>query len=186
MKQVVFFLIIVLLSSCEKSKEYRSIDNIHGIVENRIYNFIDEEKIYEIMVSFGYFDNMRNITSLDIQIIFNLGYWKNTDSFNDDIEKEIRDELYKTFSNKNEKYLEIEDVEIKTYHQFIVNFPTERIYSESEKENISESLEEEFELEFIAQIYENYCEGFIDDSIDFDSFSLFMEKCFGNDIIIEL
>jgi hypothetical protein len=93
---------------------------------------------------------MRNITSLDIQIIFNLGYWKNTDSFNDDIEKEIRDELYKTFSNKNEKYLEIEDVEIKTYHQFIVNFPTERTYSESERENISESLEEEFELEFIA------------------------------------
>jgi hypothetical protein len=188
-KSILMFFIIILLFSCKKSNVNYNWDNINSIVEDCVFSFIDQEKIYYTTASsWGTTDYGKNVDKMYIDILFNQGNYKNEIIYNNDIENNIINKIFNTFSilNHNKNKLQIENVKIFVFYPFKIIYPMEVNYSEEEKEYINSLSWEEFEMDKIINIYENYCDGYLETDIDLNKFINFMKKHFGNDIIIEM
>jgi hypothetical protein len=153
-------------------------------VDSCIYYFINKDNIYDIMVDYGTYENLNNITMLRINILLNKGFWGNQDIINEENQNIIINKLFETFNNKN--YLKKDDINLNFYHPIKILFSESMKFSDSEKENINKLLWDEFQLNYAAEIYETHCEVYIIDTIDLDNFVIFMENIFGNDVIIDL
>jgi hypothetical protein len=188
-KSILLVFMIILLLACKKSNIIYNWDNVNSIVEDCVLSFIDQEKIYDIsLLSWGTTDYGRNLDKMYINILFNQGNYKNEIICNNDIKNSIVNKVFDTFSNlnPNKNILKIEDVKVFVFYPFKIIYTKELNYSEEEKENINKLLWDEFEMTFHTEIYKEYCEGWIEDTIDYNNFFMFMQECFDDDIIIEL
>ena len=184
MKILSLFLVIFVFTNCVNPKKSRTYLDVLDTVDSCIFSIIEEDKIYDIMTDFGTYENFNNITMLRINILFNFGFWGNQDVFNEDVKNNIIKSLFETFSNKD--FLKKDDINLYFYHPIKILFSKDMLLSDNEKESIRELLENEFQLNYVLEIYENYCEVFIINSIDLNNFIMFMKNIFGEDIKVEL
>ena len=186
---IFMFIMIILLMSCKKSNINYDWNSINGIVEDCVFSFLDQEKIYDTYASsWGTTDYGKNVDKMYIDILFNNGNYKNEIIYNNDIEINIINKVLNIFSdiNPNKNILQKDDVKIFVFYPFKIIYTTEVNYSKEEKDNINSLSWEEFEMDKVINIYENYCIGYLDNDIDLDKFINFMKLHFGNDIIIEM
>jgi len=188
-KILLICIVVIMILSCKRSSNIEEIvDNIHLMTENIIFSFIDPEVITDVFVSFGFYNYMNNITSLDIKILFNHGYWDNIIIYNDEIEMKIIDDLFITFTNYNKmkNILKKENINVFRHYPFSIIFPLGHNYSRSDREYIDNMFWEDFNLTYSIEIYEGYFQGYINETVNLDDFEIFIKKHFGDDVFIIL
>jgi len=189
MRKLLFiFLVVVLLFSCNRERFVFNWNNVNNIAENIVLSFIDQEKInFTSVTSWGTTDHGRNLNLIRIGIYFNKGNWNNLPVHNELIENEILNSVYIAFSNlNNNNSLKLENIYVTSFYPFKIIFPMKTQLSREEEENLESLLWEKFQMQHVLTINENYCEGWVDNKIDFDEFIKFMKIQFGNDIIVEM
>jgi len=178
---------LILLFSCKREHFYW--DNVNEVVEDIVFSFIDQEKVYFTQAgSWGTTNYGRDLDKMFIDILFNKGSWNDLLVYNENIENEIANKVYNTFLNlnKDKDVLKYENIKVKTYYPFMFIFPNGIILSNEEKEILEDIMWEEFEMHHVITIKENYCEGWIENNIDFDKFINIIKVYFDQDFILEM